>query len=356
MKPHVDTEQNYAQIEREALPIIWACDKFSIFIIGKNVEIEADHKLLVPLLSSKHLDTLPPRILRFRLRLGRYDYSILHVSGKTFLFTADALSRAPCCSTAEPETGITDADVESFVDAITSSVPVTKTLLEKHRMGQFKDPTAQQSNSFAFLDGLKIMNSPTHGRDLFLLKGCTYLLVVVYFSRYPEVIQLATTTSSKVIGALKSVFARHGIPEEVVSDNGPQFVSYTANILPPVPQQQTPSLAQFSRKDAEAFLLYEGWMDRMVQSIEPLLDSAPINLHKLTSGSLQTRLSALKPLVSLTKTGANLGKDTPAFLELCLAPASKILESWFESEPLKSTLATDAIIGEMFSPKSQGSG
>ena len=71
---------------------------------------------------------------------GRYDYSIQHVSGK-FLFTADALSRAPCCSTAEPETGITDADVESFADAITSSVSVTKTLLEKYRMGQFKDPT-----------------------------------------------------------------------------------------------------------------------------------------------------------------------------------------------------------------------
>ena len=69
------------------------------------------------------------------------------------------------------------------------------------------------------------VNQPTLGRDLFVLKGCTYLLVVVYFSRYPEVMQLATTTSSKVIGALKSVFARHGIHEEVVSDNGPQFAS-----------------------------------------------------------------------------------------------------------------------------------
>ena len=121
-----DTEQRYAQIEKEALAIIWACDKFSTFIIGKHFEIETDHKLIVLLLSSKHLDTLPPRILRFQLRLGRYDYSIQHISGK-FLFTADALSRAPCCKTAEPETGITDADVESSADAITSSVPVTKT-------------------------------------------------------------------------------------------------------------------------------------------------------------------------------------------------------------------------------------
>ena len=138
-----DTEQRYAQIEIEALAIIWACDKFS----GKHFEIEIDHKPLVPLLSSKHLDTLPPRILRFQLRLGRYDYSIQHVAGK-FLFTADALSRAPCCSTAEPETGITDADVESFADAITSSVPVTKTLLEKYRMGQFKDPNCTTIKQF----------------------------------------------------------------------------------------------------------------------------------------------------------------------------------------------------------------
>ena len=72
-----------------------------------------------------------------------------------------------------------------------------------------------------------LVYQPTHGRDLFVLKGCTYLLLVVYFSRNPEVhvIQLATTTSTNVIGALKSVFARHGIPVEVVSDNGPQFVS-----------------------------------------------------------------------------------------------------------------------------------
>ena len=36
---------------------------------------------------------------------------------------------------------------------------------------------------------------------------------------------MATTISTKVIGALKSVFARHRIPEEAASDNGPQFAS-----------------------------------------------------------------------------------------------------------------------------------
>ena len=58
-----------------------------------------------------------------------------------------------------------------------------------------------------------------------VLKGCTYFVLVDYFSQYPEVIQSATTTSTKVISALKPVFARHGISEEVVIDNGPQFAS-----------------------------------------------------------------------------------------------------------------------------------
>ena len=63
------------------------------------------------------------------------------------------------------------------------------------------------------------------GTDLFQLKGSTYIIVIDYFSRYPEVIKLKGTTSGHVIDALKAVFSRHGIPETVVSDNGPQYSS-----------------------------------------------------------------------------------------------------------------------------------
>ena len=40
-----------------------------------------------------------------------------------------------------------------------------------------------------------------------------------------ETTKPASTTSSAIITALNSIFARFGIPEIVVSDNGPQFVS-----------------------------------------------------------------------------------------------------------------------------------
>ena len=59
--------------------------------------------------------------------------------------------------------------------------------------------------------------------DLFDWKGRTHLIVVDYYSRYPEVAELRDTRAKTVIAKTKSFFSRHGIPEEVVSDNGPQY-------------------------------------------------------------------------------------------------------------------------------------
>ena len=61
--------------------------------------------------------------------------------------------------------------------------------------------------------------------DLFVLNGTTYLITSDYFSRFPEVIKFTTTTATSVISALKSIFARYGITEQVISDNGPQYAS-----------------------------------------------------------------------------------------------------------------------------------
>ncbi len=63
------------------------------------------------------------------------------------------------------------------------------------------------------------------GTDLFQWNNDVYLVVVDYYSRYPEMTRLTTTTSAMVINKMKSFFARHGIPEKVVSDNGPQYAS-----------------------------------------------------------------------------------------------------------------------------------
>ena len=61
--------------------------------------------------------------------------------------------------------------------------------------------------------------------DLFNLHGKTYLLLVDYHSRWPEIRLLDRLTSTAIIVRLKSIVATHSIPDVVVSDNGPQFAS-----------------------------------------------------------------------------------------------------------------------------------
>ena len=63
------------------------------------------------------------------------------------------------------------------------------------------------------------------GTDLFEYQGEHYLLSVCYRSKFPEVTKMESLRSSAVVEELKRQFGAHGIPAEVVSDNGPQFSS-----------------------------------------------------------------------------------------------------------------------------------
>ena len=64
------------------------------------------------------------------------------------------------------------------------------------------------------------------GTDLFEFKKKTYIVLVDYYSRWIEVKQLTPqATTTNVISRLKSAFISFGIPEVIISDNGPQFAS-----------------------------------------------------------------------------------------------------------------------------------
>ena len=65
----MEAEQRYAMIEKEALAITWACEKFNYYLIGREFEIETDHKPLVALLGEKNLAKLPLRVQRFKVRM-----------------------------------------------------------------------------------------------------------------------------------------------------------------------------------------------------------------------------------------------------------------------------------------------
>ncbi|XP_038188475.1 pyridine nucleotide-disulfide oxidoreductase domain-containing protein 2 [Arvicola amphibius] len=115
-------------------------------------------------------------------------------------------------------------------------------------------------------------------------------------------------------------------------------------------------ISQFSQKDAQAFPRYEEFMKRLVLAIDPLLDAIPVDTAAFQQGSLLQGLRALSTLRPLLKAGRTLGAQLPQYYQVLTAPISKVLDLWFESEPLKATLATDAVIGAMTSPHTPGSG
>ncbi|KAL9953715.1 hypothetical protein ACROYT_G041171 [Oculina patagonica] len=65
--------------------------------------------------------------------------------------------------------------------------------------------------------------------DLFEYQGNSYLLCVDYFSKWIEVDKLDDFTSRNTISYLKSQFSRHGIPDQLITDNGSQFTSSEFN-------------------------------------------------------------------------------------------------------------------------------
>ena len=61
------------------------------------------------------------------------------------------------------------------------------------------------------------------GCDLFDFQSKTYILTVDYYSKYIDVLPLESTNTTSIVSALKTIFAMHGIPTRLRSDNGPQF-------------------------------------------------------------------------------------------------------------------------------------
>ncbi|XDV38013.1 hypothetical protein PO909_007505 [Leuciscus waleckii] len=105
------------------------------------------------------------------------------------------------------------------------------------------------------------------GMDLFHFRDADYLLVVDYFSKYPEIAKLNDMTSKQVIAVLKSMFARHGVPDELFSNNGRQFVSAEMRAF-------AASWEFIHRTSSPGFPQSNGQAERAVQTIKNLLKKA----------------------------------------------------------------------------------
>jgi phytoene dehydrogenase-like protein len=113
-------------------------------------------------------------------------------------------------------------------------------------------------------------------------------------------------------------------------------------------REDAAEIARFSPADALAYPVYEAWLERIARALDPLLDAPPPRLQ-LRGGSLQSWWL-------VARAACSLGRDLPRALGLLLGAARPLLEEFFESEPLRSTLATDAIIGAFAAPSTPGTG
>ena len=106
-------------------------------------------------------------------------------------------------------------------------------------------------------------------------------------------------------------------------------------------------IGKFSKKDAENYPHYEAMLERVASVVEPTLIQVPPNLVK----------PKLAELIDMAKMGRKMQKLGPAMgeaIEVLTGAARPILDRWFESEELKGTIATDAIIGAFMAPSMPG--
>ena len=314
------TEIQYAQIEKELLAIVFACDHFEVYIYGRNtVHVETDHKPLVSIML-KPLNKAPSRLQRMLLKLQRYNLVVKYKVGKQ-MFVADTLSRAhlPTANTSEFVHSLEEidhtislslsADQLQQVKHVSTDDPVLQQLRETigsgwpqsksdvpeclHAYYDFRDelvvqgelvfkgdllviPAAMRKEMIAAVHASHIgiegcirrardsmfwprmttelkeyiskcdiclahrasqrkeplLQHDTTDRpwskigiDLCELHNRVLLVICDYYSNFIEVERLNNTTTSGVTKALKAQFARYGVPDTVVSDNGPQFGS-----------------------------------------------------------------------------------------------------------------------------------
>src|SRR5438876_6184670 len=106
-------------------------------------------------------------------------------------------------------------------------------------------------------------------------------------------------------------------------------------------------VSKFSKRDAENLPKFEAMLERIAAFIEPMLLQTPPNPWSL----------APRNLVQLLKTVSNFRKlksDAKQAVEILTGAANPILDRWFESEEVKTTISTDAIIGAMATPSMPG--
>ncbi|UYV77265.1 K02A2.6-like [Cordylochernes scorpioides] len=185
-----DSQKQYSQIEKELLSVYYGCKKFEYLLSGHTFVVQTDHQPLLPLVK-KPLSDISPRLQRLVMKLIAFDFKLQYKPGK-YLIVADTLSG------------------------------------DTHPMDELPTPFLEDKRMVKMpLKPFPVPDYPwqTVSLDIFYIQKKPHLLVVDRYSGYPEVFTLDPPTAINVKNKLRETFARFGIPETMMSDNGPPFRS-----------------------------------------------------------------------------------------------------------------------------------
>ena len=309
-KSLTDTETRYANIERELLAIVFACQRFNTYVLGRPFTVKSDHKPL-EMIHQESLASAPPRLQRMLLQLQWYDVTIRYRPGKEMLLT-DALSRCPSRASGEikldmrvnyiafSKTWIAKLKDTTREDPILGTVYqltqqgwphqrrhtprmaraywdfrdqlstdeglllmgprivilscLREEYLQRLHQGHLSATKVQQNaRQHLYWQGLdadiadytrrcqecicrsqppkeplqahEVPQEPWEriAMDYFYMNGRLYILICDYFSKFPFLFQVKTTSFANLKDHLEELFSVEGIPDEIMSDNGPPF-------------------------------------------------------------------------------------------------------------------------------------
>lgn len=82
-------ERKLSQTDKEAIALAWGCERFHLYLVGRDFDLMTDHKPLEVILGPRHRSS--PRLERLQLRLQAYNYNIKYIPGNMQI--ADVFSR-----------------------------------------------------------------------------------------------------------------------------------------------------------------------------------------------------------------------------------------------------------------------
>ena len=190
-------ERRYSQTEREALAVLFAVERFRVYLYGTQFIVLSDSKALERIFTSKHVTT--PRIQNMVLKLQPYDFKVRYLPGPQM--PADILSRAPLA-----DSDFTACDLsDKHINYVTiNSLPVAVTLDELQKASE-SDPiinkvrTCVLSNKWSKGEELKPyyqIRSELSVKDSIILKGDK---LVIPYSLQKRLLELAHESHMGVV-------------------------------------------------------------------------------------------------------------------------------------------------------------